>query len=672
MTQRVVNYTYGTGNPVLPDGSIDVRDGIDNLQSFDVFINADEDTYNQRDGEIVKTRAGAVRDIGIQRVGDFTTGCNVTERNQGVLYETDGTVYVWLGALPKTVPAGSSPSTTGGISSTAWLDVGDASAYSRIINDLAEPNGVDLVGGAAKLVDLQATNGRVTALERDYANSAAVLMGKLIAGTASGSKIHFFGDSTMWGSSPAPNTTVQQPTNPPFMFKVAMDILYPGNGVTISNRAIAGSSLYSMLRGINHYYPNNYEQMLQTDTPTVAYMGHCLNDCSSSDSETNIAQYYADLISFVDITRAYGVIPVLVTPAMHAPLGSGTEAQTKRQESFIQAMRDVAAKKEVDLVDSNYYMKRSIPLWRPADIAPDGVHLSPMFSSQHGFNMLIPLVRAETLKEHGDIAGLNTTVWQDNLPSTFNKITNQPDTEMGPTLLGDGSTSQLKINFPVILDSATKHNFIALGGYSWSTHGASSVTYFDGYGTSGVLSGNIDASTVNASDRALFAPSVCRLPAGLAVIGVNFPANTQIGKAFTFAGVKLLDRVFSGHGVLSQPADTVQHRDILVGDVITTSGQLNPGSPLLILNEAYDPTKVAVNIYWKTSENAIVIDCQGTITTIFPSPPDNEMFQMEVIIEQKGLVVKIGGLSQTISGLANNHPRMYVSNVTPYTVNRPV
>jgi hypothetical protein len=335
-------------------------------------------------------------------------------------------------------------------------------------------------------------------------------------------------------------------------------------------------------------------------------------------------------------------------------------------------MRDVAAKKEVDLVDSNYYMKRSIPLWRPADIAPDGVHLSPMFSSQHGFNMLIPLVRAETLKEHGDIAGLNTTVWQDNLPSVSNKITNQPDTEMGPTLLGEGTTYQLKINFPVILDSATRHNFIALGGYSWSTHGASSITYFDGYGTSGVLSGNIDASTVNVSDRALFAPSVCRLPAGLAVIGVNFPANTQIGKAFTFAGVKLLDRVFSGHGVLSQPADTAQRRDILVGDVITTSGQLNPGSPLLMLNEAYDQAKVAVNIYWKTSKNAVVIDCQGTSTTIFPSPPDNEMFQLEVFIAPKGLIVKIGGLSQTISGLANNHPRMYVSNVTPYTVNRPV
>ena len=142
MTQRVVNYTYGTGNPVQPNGSIDVRDGIDNLQSFDVFMNADEDTYNQRDGEIVKTLAGAVKSVGIDRVGDFTSGCTVTDRNQGVLYETDGTVFVWLGALHKVGPPASSPETTGGIGPSGWLDIGDAS----LRGDLAESDGSALIG----------------------------------------------------------------------------------------------------------------------------------------------------------------------------------------------------------------------------------------------------------------------------------------------------------------------------------------------------------------------------------------------------------------------------------------------------------------------------------------------------------------------------------------------
>lgn len=638
------------------------------------------DSTNEVTGQVRPTYNKVMKSVGFKPgSGDFTTGFTVLPGQYDIAWRnpTDNNWYSYLGVIPSggytvapgTIPVGSSlwkPVTD----ETLRLQLADPDGVTLVGNavdsrELSNPTGVDLVGGAAKETE-------VAILQQNFNRSMAVLYGQLVAGTAQGSKIHFFGDSTMWGSNPEPNTTTQQATNPPAMFKIALDILYPGNGVSVTNKAIPGSALYSLLRGINHYFPTSYEQMLQADHPTIAYMGHCLNDCSSADGETNINQYYSDLVTFVDITRKYGAVPVFVTPAMHAPLGSGTVAQTKRQESFIQAMRDVAAKKEVDLVDSSYYMKRSIPLWRPADIAPDGVHLSPMFSSQHGFNMLIPLVRAETLKAHGDIAGLNTTVWQDNLPSVFNKITNKPDTEMGPTLLGEGTTSQLKINFPVILDSATRHNFIALGGYSWSTHGVSSITYFDGYGTSGVLSGNIDASTVNASDRALFAPSVCRLPAGLAIIGVNFPANTQIGKAFSFAGVKLLDRVFSGHGVLSQPADTVQRRDILVGDTITTSGQLNPGSPLLILNEAYYPTKVAVNIYWKTSSNAVVIDCQGTSTTIWTTPPDNEMFQMDVIIEPKGLIVKIGGLSKTVSGLANNHPRMCVSNVTPYTVNRPV
>lgn len=147
MTQRVVNYTYGTGNPVLPDGSIDVRDGIDNLQSFDVFINSDDDTYNQRDGEIVKTLAGAVRDIGIPIVGNFTDGCTVTQSNQGVQY-IGGSVYRWAGTLPKIVPPSSSPSTTGGIyPSGDWVDVGDASILSKLKSEY----GASMVGFAPAL-----------------------------------------------------------------------------------------------------------------------------------------------------------------------------------------------------------------------------------------------------------------------------------------------------------------------------------------------------------------------------------------------------------------------------------------------------------------------------------------------------------------------------------------
>ena len=103
MTQRVVNYTYGTGNPVIPDGSIDVRDSIDNLQSFDIFMNADEDTYNQRDGNVVMTTSGALRKTGFKPgSGDFTTGFTVLPGQYNISWydPVSKNWYSYLGVIP--------------------------------------------------------------------------------------------------------------------------------------------------------------------------------------------------------------------------------------------------------------------------------------------------------------------------------------------------------------------------------------------------------------------------------------------------------------------------------------------------------------------------------------------------------------------------------------------
>lgn len=143
MTQRVVNYTYGTGNPVLPNGSIDVRDGIDNLQSMDVLMNAPEDTYNQRDGKIVRTVAGMnnefdtmivgmnsefdtnILNMGFTRIGTFSAGATITNPRQTLLWDVadggDGQEYGWSGSFPKVVPSTSTPASTGGISVGAWI-----------------------------------------------------------------------------------------------------------------------------------------------------------------------------------------------------------------------------------------------------------------------------------------------------------------------------------------------------------------------------------------------------------------------------------------------------------------------------------------------------------------------------------------------------------------------
>jgi hypothetical protein len=134
---------YNTGNEI---GSSDVRDLSDDARAFDQFTNSNEDTFTDRFGVERKTISGATRSVGIPIIGNFTTGCTVTDYNQGV-QEVGGSVYRWKGALPKTVPPSSTPAGTGGISPSGdWVDVGDASVYQRVFSDLSGGNGASLIG----------------------------------------------------------------------------------------------------------------------------------------------------------------------------------------------------------------------------------------------------------------------------------------------------------------------------------------------------------------------------------------------------------------------------------------------------------------------------------------------------------------------------------------------
>lgn len=78
-------------------------------------------------------------------VGDFTTGCTVTSYTQAVR-KIGGSLYVWNGPLPKVVPENSSPEDTGGVGEAAWLDAGDGSIYSRLIQTLGLSSGTSRIG----------------------------------------------------------------------------------------------------------------------------------------------------------------------------------------------------------------------------------------------------------------------------------------------------------------------------------------------------------------------------------------------------------------------------------------------------------------------------------------------------------------------------------------------
>ena len=95
--------------------------------------------------------------------GSFEQGATLTSATDVLLYEATGECYSWSGTFPKVVPANSSPVSTGGISPTGdWVDVSDASAYSRVFEDLGNDNSQKLVGGvvAASLSDGSCTTLR--------------------------------------------------------------------------------------------------------------------------------------------------------------------------------------------------------------------------------------------------------------------------------------------------------------------------------------------------------------------------------------------------------------------------------------------------------------------------------------------------------------------------------
>ncbi|MGP4715263.1 hypothetical protein ACTXGL_01310 [Psychrobacter sp. T6-6] len=91
-------------------------------------------------GQAIDTQ---VSKLGFVIIDSFELGATITQRNQALRKASDGKLYKWLGDLPKTVPANSSPEATGGFTANGWREVSDVA----LRQDLASPTGIGLVGG---------------------------------------------------------------------------------------------------------------------------------------------------------------------------------------------------------------------------------------------------------------------------------------------------------------------------------------------------------------------------------------------------------------------------------------------------------------------------------------------------------------------------------------------
>ncbi|QCJ70842.1 hypothetical protein C9446_13890 [Providencia heimbachae] len=160
-----------------PVPSSDVKDLFFNSGKIDEWVNSLQHEYTDRFGKCHKTAAGmewvfnqlverfkieseqALLAAGYSPAGTFQEGAEVVSRNGTVLWKLpdgDGDHYRWDGDLPKQVPAGSTPQSTGGIGKGSWVSVGDAS----LRGDLLREAGASLIGTSSGLTVQQSINRR--------------------------------------------------------------------------------------------------------------------------------------------------------------------------------------------------------------------------------------------------------------------------------------------------------------------------------------------------------------------------------------------------------------------------------------------------------------------------------------------------------------------------------
>lgn len=132
--------TYNTGNSL---GSSAAKDLYDNTQNFDHLSNdQSNELWPDRFGNPRLTWHGMeiryqekLASMGWTLIDSFQDGANLTRADEALhwqLPDGNGEYYRWDGILPKDVPAGSTPDSTGGTGQGAWVAIGDASLRSDL------------------------------------------------------------------------------------------------------------------------------------------------------------------------------------------------------------------------------------------------------------------------------------------------------------------------------------------------------------------------------------------------------------------------------------------------------------------------------------------------------------------------------------------------------------
>lgn len=417
---------------------ISVLDGAAIREDFDALVASNTAFRNEQQAAY----DAFVLSQGWDQIGTFAAGFTFTSPNQ-VGQDIDGNWWRWNGAFPKIVTAGTLPS-----SDANYKLVGDG----VLRNDLA--NGTADVGGV--------TSGQL-AEQYNVATLPMTTCAHIAKRLSDGFDDDFacFGDSTMYGYLIGGATAqTQDPDNPPATFQKTLGHLYGYSG-TVINAAISGTDMFNMMRGSDNTLWLTYEQRIAPGgvaaSAVAIYCNHAINNCQQSLS---IEQFEQDWIDFINITRKYGKVPVIVTSNPINPLQDGDPRESTQIEMYENAKRKIAYAMGVDLVDNYYYAKKSCQRYTESVLVPDGVHPSSVLYRQNGRNLALPLVTANVLRKEGDIASISGATYLDTQTSN---IVRQDQTRTGVSYVGNRAASATGLNVAVVLDEPFEYlSFMAL------------------------------------------------------------------------------------------------------------------------------------------------------------------------------------------------------------------
>ncbi|EJN8362149.1 hypothetical protein NRY58_001317, partial [Salmonella enterica] len=165
--------TYNTGNPL---GSAAAKDLYDNAENLDNAANRqDSEWWTDRVGNTRQTWYGfeqqqirSIVHLGLNPVGTFQNGAILTAPNDIIQDSNSDLWYRWddMQTLPKTVPPGSTPSSSGGINPGAWQMVDVTDVLRRELKEDRGAGGVGTASGETVQEVLDDHEDRIAVCER--------------------------------------------------------------------------------------------------------------------------------------------------------------------------------------------------------------------------------------------------------------------------------------------------------------------------------------------------------------------------------------------------------------------------------------------------------------------------------------------------------------------------